>query len=416
MVRASPLRARAHVWMTELSRPRGHTDDPPRDRRRGLHRLGGGPPADPRDRRGRGQCRQADLRRQPRLAGRGGGRARATTSSASTSSTPRRSARVFEQYQPDGGDPPGGRVARRSLDRRARRVHPDQRRRDVHPARRGDATTGSRPATTRRRDFRFLHVSTDEVFGSLGPQGYFTEETPYRPNSPYSASKAASDHLVRAWHHTYGLPTLVTNCSNNYGPYQFPEKLIPLMIFNALEGKPLPVYGAGRQRPRLALRRGPRPRPARRCWRRGDPARPTTSAGTTRRPTWRSSTPSAGCWTSCARTRRTSRTLADHLRQRPPRARPPLRHRRRQDRPRAGLAPARRLRVGPAQDRASGTWRTPAGARRGSASRRLPGTQRLGLGSDSHEGHHPRRRHRGRGSTRSPRSSASNCCRSTTSR
>jgi dTDP-glucose 4,6-dehydratase len=96
-----------------------------------------------------------------------------------------------------------------------------------------------------RRDFRFLHVSTDEVFGSLGPQGYFTEETPYRPNSPYSASKAGSDHLVRAWHHTYGLPTVVTNCSNNYGPYQFPEKLIPLFIFNALEGKPLPVYGAG---------------------------------------------------------------------------------------------------------------------------------------------------------------------------
>ncbi len=96
-----------------------------------------------------------------------------------------------------------------------------------------------------RRDFRFLHVSTDEVFGSLGPQGYFTEETPYRPNSPYSSSKAGSDHLVRAWHHTYGLPTMVTNCSNNYGPYQFPEKLIPLFIFNALEGKPLPVYGAG---------------------------------------------------------------------------------------------------------------------------------------------------------------------------
>jgi len=96
-----------------------------------------------------------------------------------------------------------------------------------------------------RRDFRFLHVSTDEVFGSLGPKGYFTEETPYRPNSPYSASKAASDHLVRAWHHTYGLPTVLTNCSNNYGPYQFPEKLIPLFLFNAVAGKPLPVYGAG---------------------------------------------------------------------------------------------------------------------------------------------------------------------------
>ncbi len=96
-----------------------------------------------------------------------------------------------------------------------------------------------------REAFRFLHVSTDEVFGSLGREGYFTEETPYHPNSPYSASKAGSDHLVRAWHHTYGLPVLLTNCSNNYGPYQFPEKLIPLMILNALAGKPLPVYGRG---------------------------------------------------------------------------------------------------------------------------------------------------------------------------
>jgi len=95
--------------------------------------------------------------------------------------------------------------------------------------------------------FRFLHVSTDEVYGSLGPAGRFTESTPCAPNSPYSASKAASDHFVRAYHHTYGLPTLITNCSNNYGPYQFPEKLIPLMILNALEGKPLPVYGDGRQ-------------------------------------------------------------------------------------------------------------------------------------------------------------------------
>ena len=94
--------------------------------------------------------------------------------------------------------------------------------------------------------FRFLHVSTDEVYGSLGPEdAAFTETTPYAPNSPYSASKAASDHLVRAYHHTYGLPTLTTNCSNNYGPYQFPEKLIPLMILNAVQGKPLPIYGDG---------------------------------------------------------------------------------------------------------------------------------------------------------------------------
>jgi len=93
--------------------------------------------------------------------------------------------------------------------------------------------------------FRFLHISTDEVYGSLGPEGYFTESTPYAPNSPYSASKAASDHLVRAYHETYKLPTLTTNCSNNYGPYQYPEKLIPLMILNALDGKPLPIYGDG---------------------------------------------------------------------------------------------------------------------------------------------------------------------------
>ena len=96
-----------------------------------------------------------------------------------------------------------------------------------------------------KKIFRFLHVSTDEVYGSLGPDGAFTEESPYAPNSPYSASKAGSDHLVRAWFHTYGLPTLTTNCSNNYGPYQFPEKLIPLMLLNALDGKPLPIYGDG---------------------------------------------------------------------------------------------------------------------------------------------------------------------------
>lgn len=96
-----------------------------------------------------------------------------------------------------------------------------------------------------KKDFRFLQVSTDEVFGSLGPTGYFSETTPYAPNSPYSASKAASDHLVRAWHHTFGLPTIVTNCSNNYGPRQFPEKLIPLMIARALSGGKLPIYGTG---------------------------------------------------------------------------------------------------------------------------------------------------------------------------
>lgn len=100
-------------------------------------------------------------------------------------------------------------------------------------------------AGDRKHAFRLLHVSTDEVYGSLGPEGRFAETTPYDPSSPYSASKAAADHFARAYHRTYGLPVIVTNCSNNYGPYQFPEKLVPLMILNALEGKPLPVYGDG---------------------------------------------------------------------------------------------------------------------------------------------------------------------------
>lgn len=99
--------------------------------------------------------------------------------------------------------------------------------------------------TDKKSRFRFHHVSTDEVYGSLGDEGYFTEETPYKPNSPYSASKASSDHLARAWHETYGLPVVMSNCSNNYGPYQYPEKLIPLVILNALSEKPLPIYGKG---------------------------------------------------------------------------------------------------------------------------------------------------------------------------
>jgi len=97
----------------------------------------------------------------------------------------------------------------------------------------------------RKANFRFHHISTDEVYGSLGDDGFFTEDTAYEPNSPYSASKASSDHLVRAWHHTYGMPVVTTNCSNNYGPYHFPEKLIPLVILNAVNGKPLPIYGKG---------------------------------------------------------------------------------------------------------------------------------------------------------------------------
>src|SRR2546428_9406901 len=134
-------------------------------------------------------------------------------------------------------------------------------------------------AGTERERFRFLHVSTDEVYGSLGPDDpAFTETNRHAPNSPYAASKAAADHLVRSYHHTYGLPTLTTNCSNNYGPYQFPEKLIPLMIRNALAGKPLPVYGDGKnirdwlfvldhcEAVRLLLERGPVWETYQICW------------------------------------------------------------------------------------------------------------------------------------------------------
>lgn len=111
-----------------------------------------------------------------------------------------------------------------------------------------NALVAANPTEKENPQFRFLHVSTDEVYGTLGPTDpAFTETTPYAPNSPYSASKAASDHLVRAYHHTYGLPVLTTNCSNNYGPYHFPEKLIPLCLLNALAGKPLPIYGDGQQ-------------------------------------------------------------------------------------------------------------------------------------------------------------------------
>ena len=148
--------------------------------------------------------------------------------------------------------------------------------------------------------FRFHHVSTDEVYGSLKPTDPpFAETNPYEPNSPYSASKAASDHLVRAWHHTYGLPVVTTNCSNNYGPFHFPEKLIPLMIVNALAGKPLPVYGDGQQI-RDWLYVTDHCSGIRAVLAGGRPARPTTSAAGTSRPTSTSSRSSANCSTSSA--------------------------------------------------------------------------------------------------------------------
>ena len=146
-----------------------------------------------------------------------------------------------------------------------------------------------------RDRFRFLHVSTDEVFGSLGPTGAFEETTPYDPSSPYSASKASADHLVRAFGRTYDLPVLVTNCSNNYGPYQFPEKLIPLMVLNAIEGKDLPIYGDG-SNVRDWLHVDDHCRVAScACSRRRSGDRATTSAATANAPTSRSSTLCVRC-------------------------------------------------------------------------------------------------------------------------
>jgi dTDP-glucose 4,6-dehydratase len=148
--------------------------------------------------------------------------------------------------------------------------------------------------------FRFLHVSTDEVYGSLGATGLFTEETPYDPHSPYSASKASSDHLARAWADTFKLPVLVTNCSNNYGPYQFPEKLIPVVILKALRGDPIPVYGKG-ENIRDWLYVGDHAEALHTVIAQGRPARPTTSAATTSARTSTSCACSAACSTSSAR-------------------------------------------------------------------------------------------------------------------
>ncbi len=188
-------------------------------------------------------------------------------------------------------------------------LRPDQRRRHLHPPA-GRPQLLQRASTGEERErFRFLHVSTDEVYGSLAPTTLpSTKRRPTRPTRPYAASKAASDHLVRAWLHTYGLPTLITNCSNNYGPYQFPEKLIPLMILNALEGKPLPVYGDGQQvRDWLYVddhcQRAPlRARAA------AASARPTTSAAGNQRTNLDVVTTSARCSTSSCPTRRTRPT------------------------------------------------------------------------------------------------------------
>ena len=232
-------------------------------------------------------------------------------------------------------------------------VHPDQRRRHVHAARGGARATGRRCRAPSRRPSA---SSTSRPTRSTARSRRTTRRSPrptrYEPNSPYSASKAASDHLVRAWHHTYGLPVLTTNCSNNYGPYHFPEKLIPLMIVNALAGKPLPVYGDGQQvRDWLyvkdhcsAIREvlGARPRRRdlqhRRLEREAQPRDRARRLRAARR--------------AAARAPTAQLRAADHARHRPPRPRPPLRDRRAQDRARARLEAGRDLRDRHPQDRA----------------------------------------------------------------
>ena len=246
-------------------------------------------------------------------------------------------------------------IARRPLDRRPGRVRRDQRRRHVRAARGGARATGESLSRGAARALPFLHVSTDEVYGSLGPDGpLHRDDARTRPTRRTAASKAAADHLVRAYHHTYGLPTLITNCSNNYGPYQFPEKLIPLMILNALEGKPLPVYGDGENvRDWLyvddhcaALHAA--------CCEARQPGETYNVGGGNERTNLEvvrraSATRSIG---SGAAQSGGSYRDADHVRHRPPGPRPPLRHRRHQDRARARLARrATTFEDGIAQDR-----------------------------------------------------------------
>ncbi len=162
----------------------------------------------------------------------------------------------------------------------------------------GEGASNLKPPAT---EHKFLHVSTDEVYGTLGPTGYFTEKTPYAPNSPYSASKASSDMLVRAYHHTYGFPAVITNCSNNYGPYQFPEKLIPVVIQSVIDRRSIPVYGDGMNVRDWLYVRGSRRSPMAGALPRQSSARPTTSADATNGPTYAPSNSSATWSTNLAR-------------------------------------------------------------------------------------------------------------------
>ena len=202
----------------------------------------------------------------------------------------------------------------------------------------------------RAQDFRFLHVSTDEVYGSLGPEGTFSEATAYDPSSPYSASKAAADHLAGAWFRTYGLPVIISNCSNNYGPFHFPEKLIPLVILNALEGKPLPVYGDG-SNVRDWLFVEDHARALHLIARRGRPGEKYNVGGRNERSNL-SVVESICDLLDGLLPQADSRRAADHLCHRSSRTRPALRHRRLQVGTRVGMAGCRDVRYGIGQNRA----------------------------------------------------------------
>ncbi len=219
----------------------------------------------------------------------------------------------------------------------------------LHPAGGGAGALAQRWRARRATAFRFLHVSTDEVYGSLGAEGLFTETTAYDPRSPYSASKAASDHLASAWFHTYGLPVVISNCSNNYGPYHFPEKLIPLVILNALEGKPLPVYGDGAN-VRDWLYVEDHARALRLIVERGGRGETYNVGGRNERTNLQVVQAVCDLLDELAAPRRERAPRADHLRRRPPGPRPPLRHRRLQAGGRARLARAGDLRHRAASD------------------------------------------------------------------
>ena len=242
---------------------------------------------------------------------------RASNSSRRISATPPRMRAALARIPPRCGDAPGGRKPCGPLHRRRGRLHRDQYPGHLqHCWKRRAATMPGSTARPRRPSASSISRPTRSSARSARPAP-FSETTPYDPRSPYSASKAASDHLVRAWRETYGLPVLVTNCSNNYGPYHFPEKLIPLIILNALEGSDLPVYGDGSNIRDWLLRRGPRPRPGRR-----GRARPAGRDLLHRRPrrnaaTWRWWRPSATCWTSAGPAARPRRELIRFVTDRP---------------------------------------------------------------------------------------------------